>query len=324
MTQPDAKDPSGGMAEETEPERRIGVEAAGRGSQNQDHKTMAAAQRSIEEEQETERHDIVIRAGYEFFVASLLLLQIVNSTLLFVPLRSEQREIVIGFWLGISFFLILDVLHRRLRTSKAVRRIFTRYSWMTWVGSLPIPFITIVRLSGFLLTLRKLRRGEFTQIGEVMVSRHAQSTLLVVVFLAVIFFEFGSLMILVAEDGAPAANIVTAGDAVWWSVVTISTVGYGDTFPTTRWGRIIGFMLILSGVGLFTTITSFLARWFLRPRETVHEPLSSIDSSSNPQVQIGEIRSLLSELDSNQRQAVRDLTDRLDRLEQSIATDNES
>ena len=49
---------------------------------------------------------------------------------------------------------------------------------------------------------------------------------------------------------------------MWWSLVTISTVGYGDEYPVTVEGRIIGVFMILVGVALFTTLTSYLASNF--------------------------------------------------------------
>jgi voltage-gated potassium channel len=74
-----------------------------------------------------------------------------------------------------------------------------------------------------------------------------------------------------AESINPDANIKTAEDAVWYVIVTISTVGYGDRFPTTSWGRIVGTITILIGVGIFGTFTGFLANFFLSPGKKEEE-----------------------------------------------------
>ena len=55
--------------------------------------------------------------------------------------------------------------------------------------------------------------------------------------MGILVLEFGSLWMLALEQGAPDANITTASDAIWYVVVTISTVGYGDQFPVTNEGR---------------------------------------------------------------------------------------
>jgi voltage-gated potassium channel len=72
-------------------------------------------------------------------------------------------------------------------------------------------------------------------------------------------------------ETAPDSNIKTAEDAVWWSVVTITTVGYGDRYPVTSEGRFLGGILMFAGVGLFATFSGFVAAWFLRPAEDKHE-----------------------------------------------------
>ncbi len=265
---------------------------------------------------EDEQQDIVIHANYELFVAGVLILQLVNSALLLIPLRSQQREIVYGFWLGITLFLIADALYRLRRSHNRRRAFSSLYGWMTWVGSMPIPFVTSARLFGMAFAVRKLRRGEVREVGRVVVSRHAQSTLLLVIFAAMLVFEFGSLMILAAEDVGPDANITTSSDALWWSLVTISTVGYGDTFPTTLSGRLIGVLMIVAGVGLFTSVTSFLSQWFIKPRASTQHPLHP--PQNGPSEQIGEIRALLEQMQTAHKDTVSELEERLAQLEQSV------
>jgi len=67
------------------------------------------------------------------------------------------------------------------------------------------------------------------------------------------------------------ANIRTAEDAVWWSFATITTVGYGDRYPVTSEGRFVAVILMCAGVGLFGTLSGFLATWFLGHRHDDHE-----------------------------------------------------
>jgi voltage-gated potassium channel len=296
-------------------ELHAGETAAGR-----DRKQGAdAKQRTFDKEGDEQRRDIVIHAGYEVFVAGFLIVQLVNSTLFFLPLMSEQRHIVRQFWIGISVFILIDVLIRLLRVRNKRRYLFTYFGWLTLLGSMPVPFITSLRLLATGIMLRKLRRGELQEIGRVIVSQHAQSTVLLIIFVAALFFEFGSLLVLAAEANAPGATITTSADAIWWSVVTISTVGYGDTFPTTYPGRLIGAALILSGVGLFTSITSLTARWFLRPRKAQKQKLVATQAPAGAQAQIQEIRSLLAHLEDNHRTTVEELEDRLSRLESLVA-----
>jgi voltage-gated potassium channel len=66
-----------------------------------------------------------------------------------------------------------------------------------------------------------------------------------------------------AEHRVPGANITQFGDAIWWSFVTVTTIGYGDYFPITFEGRAIAVLLMLSGIALVSVITVSFASWFL-------------------------------------------------------------
>ena len=80
--------------------------------------------------------------------------------------------------------------------------------------------------------------------------------------MTVIVIEFGSMTILAVEEPAPDSNIKTASDALWYLVVTISTIGYGDQYPVTNLGRLVGVVVIITGVALFSTLTGYLAHYF--------------------------------------------------------------
>ena len=147
------------------------------------------------------------------------------------PLSEEQDQIIAIYDLGLSIFLMIDALSRLVRAVDKWQYLFRFYGWLVILGSLPIPFIRVFRLLAMWLVISKLRKGDYGQMGRVVVQRRAQSTLLATIFAAIVVFELGSLLILTAEQYAPDANITTAGDAIWWGLVTISTVGYGDTFP---------------------------------------------------------------------------------------------
>jgi voltage-gated potassium channel len=67
--------------------------------------------------------------------------------------------------------------------------------------------------------------------------------------IALLIVIFGGIGVYLAEHTDPGANITDLGDALWWAVVTIATVGYGDYYPVTAVGRIIAVFVMLSGRG---------------------------------------------------------------------------
>lgn len=80
--------------------------------------------------------------------------------------------------------------------------------------------------------------------------------------ITVLIIIFSSISILMVET-TPESNIKTADDAMWWTFETITTVGYGDKYPVTGEGRLIGVVVMVSGVGLFGTYTAYIASLFL-------------------------------------------------------------
>jgi len=84
-----------------------------------------------------------------------------------------------------------------------------------------------------------------------------------VLFVCLVLVTFGSVTVLHVET-APESNIRTPGNALWWSLATMGTVGYGDKYPVTAEGRTIAIVLMIGGIGLFGTFTGYLATWFLQ------------------------------------------------------------
>lgn len=77
------------------------------------------------------------------------------------------------------------------------------------------------------------------------------------------FVLFGSIGVLQFEND-PESNIRTAGDAIWWAIATMTTVGYGDIYPITAEGRVLGIVLMIAGVGIFGTVTGLIASLFFK------------------------------------------------------------
>jgi voltage-gated potassium channel len=63
-----------------------------------------------------------------------------------------------------------------------------------------------------------------------------------------------ALAVLQAERGHPGGNIESFGDALWWAVTTVTTVGYGDRFPVTTTGRFVAGGLMLAGIALLGVV----------------------------------------------------------------------
>jgi voltage-gated potassium channel len=80
---------------------------------------------------------------------------------------------------------------------------------------------------------------------------------------AVLLLYAGSLATLEAERGH-SGKINNFGDALWWSICTVTTVGYGDESPVTGPGRVIAVLLMIGGIGLVGIVTATLASWIVQ------------------------------------------------------------
>jgi voltage-gated potassium channel len=98
------------------------------------------------------------------------------------------------------------------------------------------------------------RRVQMSFRGRVLT--YVVGSVVLVVFLA-------SLAVLDAERGKAHANIQTFGDALWWAMTTITTVGYGDVYPKSAEGRLAAVLLMLAGDALLGVITASFASWFV-------------------------------------------------------------
>ena len=228
--------------------------------------------------------ELVVNINYEMFVLALVLMSLINWVLILLMRPTPAQDQVVWIMnVGLSVFLLLDFTVRVWVHPQRRQFLGPRGGWLLLLGSLPLPFAGVLRFIWTWLALRRLRSSDFRKMTNVVVRRRAQSTLLGAVLAAIIMLEIGAVLILDAESVSPQANIITGIDALWWNIVTLATVGYGDKYPVTTPGRVIGVVVIVVGVGLFSALTSFLAQWFIRPRVTDEQPQAA---------NIGEIQNL--------------------------------
>lgn len=184
----------------------------------------------------------------------------------FMKLSPEVSDLLDYIDHFICGFFLIEFFVRFFRADNKWK--FMRWGWIDFISSIPmVDFVRAGRILRLIRLLRVIRafRSTHNLLNHLFASR-ANGAFTSLAVLAILMVIFSALAILQVEADAPGANILTAGDAMWWAYVTITTVGYGDKYPVTIEGRIIAAVLMTVGVGLFGTFTAFVASWFVEDK----------------------------------------------------------
>jgi voltage-gated potassium channel len=247
--------------------------------------------------------------GYEIFILLVSVLSVINFIIAWVPgldIDAVHVLVVINFFLTIIF--IADFLYRMFTATSKRHYFFQNWGWADLLAS--IPALRILRLFRIFKAYRLLKKYGARNIFGQLKKHRAESVLFIVVFCVMLVIESGAFLVLMAERGAPDANIISASDAMWWVYVTITTVGYGDRYPVTNAGRLVGVMVMTMGVGLFGTLAGFIANKLLVPEEGTGPG----GKEGTPGAGLAAIQNTLHE----QKQQNEQLLERLNRIEQQL------
>lgn len=211
---------------------------------------------------------------YELFMLGLALLSIVNLVLYAVfPWESEQWWLVAYVDIILTAFFLGDFAYR-LATAPSKRHYLGRGGGVLDLLSCA-PGLRILRVFRIVRAVRVIRRLGGTRMFRELRGQFAAGTVYLVIFIGILVLEVVGLLVLRFEEDT--GNIQTAGDALWWGYVTATTVGYGDRYPTTTGGRMVGWLMLTVGVALFATFSGFLANTFLSAGRAQPEPGDETD-----------------------------------------------
>lgn len=200
---------------------------------------------------------------YEIFIGLLSVLAIINIVLYYVIPSEDVSMVIVIMDAILTLIFLADFLFRLFTAKSKSDYLFRQFGWADLLASLPVHQVKILRIFRVIRVWRLL--GDFGVKGIFIefLGNRARSTLLSLLLFVILLLEFGGMAILAVEQHAPNASINSGSDALWYIFVTITTVGYGDTFPVTQTGRLIALLIMAVGVGLFGTLTGFLSNFFI-------------------------------------------------------------
>lgn len=172
-------------------------------------------------------------------------LQVINAS---NEMIVDQLEIVSQV---IWMIFVTDVVFR-LVGSESISK-FLKSSWLE-ILAIAIPFIRILRVFRVILALRAIKG---------FVSNRSSATGTYIFMLVPLTWFSGAIAVLDAEATNPESSITNVREALWWSLATITTVGYGDKYPTTLEGQLVAAVLMLTGIALFSAGAGIFASWIM-------------------------------------------------------------
>ncbi len=245
--------------------------------------------------------------AYNIFILILTLFSLVIMVALFLPLNQATIELLRFYDNLICVFFLLDFfLTLRAATNKKFF-FFKQRAWMDLLGALPslgvvfpyryfglLRLFRLNRVNRIYQHLGVQRRGEL--LRDILKNRSKYASFLIGL-LAIIVLSSASVLVLQFESAARNALITTGWDAFWYSIVTLTTVGYGDYYPVTIGGRITGIFIMITGVGIIGALASLMASLLIgESHSTVEEEEAELERESAVEKELAAIHQELAAL----------------------------
>ncbi len=210
--------------------------------------------------------------------------------LLLLPFSQATRDLLLVYDNVVCAIFLLDFA-MNFTGSKPKRAYFiTQRGWLDLLGSLPSlgifqlgALLRLARLSRLARITRLLRGQAGKDLVLDVLNNRSQYATFITVLLAGMTLATATFLVLQFEGQTADSNITSAGDALWWGIVTMTTVGYGDFFPVTMLGRLTAIFVMFAGIGIIGALASILAS-LLVSSPTPAEPEPDAEPASGPSV----------------------------------------
>lgn len=238
--------------------------------------------------------------GYELFIIIATVMSLINWFVLILPFHigPDIRGLMLFMEPFLTVVLLCDYFVR-LHAAKGHRWHYMNKGggWFDLLGSLP--YGRILRLFRLWRVVDAFSVYGFRNVARWFINNRARGALFMVLSLLLLVLEVGGIVVLLFEEHAPGSNIHTGGEALWWGIVTISTVGYGNYYPVTVGGEITATIVIFSGVAIVGVFTAWAASTFLvAPKALKPMPVHHTALGRDTEKMIADLRSHIDALEA--------------------------
>ncbi|OZV66887.1 ion transporter [Winogradskyella aurantia] len=218
--------------------------------------------KSIVEYNNTKRSRI-----FALFIQFLIVLSIITFSIETLPkLKPQTREILNSLEIFCVVIFSLEYIARIYVADKKLKFVFSFFGLIDLLAILPfyLSFGVDLRSLRVLRMFRLFRLLKLVRYNKAM--RHFTRAMLmareqIILFMAVtlVLIYFAAVGIYYFENEAQPDHFASIFDSLWWSIVTLTTVGYGDVYPITLGGRIFTFFILLIGLGIVAVPTGIIS-----------------------------------------------------------------
>jgi voltage-gated potassium channel len=204
--------------------------------------------------------------SYNIFILVLTILSLAVMVVMLLPISDATYNLLSVYDNLICVIFLIDFYLNLRGAAKKSDYFIGQRGWLDLLGS--IPSFGVLKLGGLLRLARlsrlaritRLMRGENrkTLVKDILENRSRYAAFLTIL-LTLLVLTVASVLVLQFESQSPNATIKTGGQALWYAIVTITTVGYGDYSPVTTGGRITATFIMFMGVGIIGALASILA-----------------------------------------------------------------
>jgi len=255
--------------------------------------------------------------AYNIFILVLTILSLAVMVVMLLPLSEATLQLLSVYDNLICVIFLIDFALNLFGAPKKSDYFIKERGWLDLLGSIPslgwatnagkyMGLFRLARLSRLARIARLLQGENKKSLVKDVLENRSRYAMFITILLTILVLTVASVLVVQFESKSPDANIKSGGDSLWYSIVTITTVGYGDRYPVTTGGRITAMFIMFMGVGIIGALASILASLLVggapaeeeeapntAPAPTVEQELATIKN------ELAEMRQLLEKISSS-------------------------
>lgn len=256
---------------------------------------MKKHERRIHQLVESGDHGSPLNSAFDYFIMILILLNVVaiileSVTEIYEPYHQAFRifEIVSVIIFSLEYILRLSVAHithpARNRFRSMLKYASSTYGLIDLFAILPFYLPLVFKFDlRFIRALRLIRFARMLKFGHYSKSLHLlrlvmkdkKTELSLTLYIVAILLVLSSILMYYIEGSAQPEQFPNILATFWWAIATLTTVGYGDVYPITDWGKVISSIIALMGIGLIALPTGIISSGFITRIEKEKEEKKS-------------------------------------------------